>query len=181
MEKNLIFIGQVKFENGQIFCSDPCYHYDLAGYKDFAKIGTYNVYIEQQDFGKWGIRNTSLIVLHSDFEIDSKDIFLDYAKSICVDSGTMGIYDYDYFKNTHNDEQVREEWYKKNVLSWCDKKEWYITDEKGIVCTSGFGDGSYPIYPYYTTEFNFNNSIGIKIEFIEDEKEYDEESEDEII
>lgn len=71
-----------------------------------------------------------------------------YTSAIGVDSGTCGIYDYEYFKENHCELESKDDWYKKNVCNgfYDTKNQAFITDDKGVHSCSGYGDGMYHCY-----------------------------------
>jgi hypothetical protein len=123
-----------------VIISDPCY--DFAGrlntFLGGVKEGVYNCFVNVLDYGAWGKRVKEMIILHKDY--DMPEIYeWEFSDTVMVDSGTMSIGDYEYFKATRNN----DEWYNKAVCSWDSKA--YNSDGKMFISTSGVGDGEYDV------------------------------------
>lgn len=121
--------------------SDPCYSVDTWCNHDLhnVKPGMWDCYIVLDDETEL----VAYLVLCKDgygFQIPT---FCEPA-DIGVDSGTCGIYDYEYFAKYHQPNNRDEEWYEENVMSWCMKDQAFLcTEGKGFVSDTGHGDGSY--------------------------------------
>jgi hypothetical protein len=88
----------------------------------------------------------SLIAIHKDakdktFPTDDRENLKCY-----VDSGTCGIFDGEYFEETHTADDVDDDWYEKFVIPM---DNYVITDGKGAISSSGIGDGCYKVYAGY--------------------------------
>jgi hypothetical protein len=76
-----------------------------------------------------------------------------------VDSGTCGIFSAEYFEQFHNENDVNNDWYEENVIKM---DEFKITDEKGVISSSGLGDGLYSVFAEYKNGLAF----ALRIKFI---------------
>ena len=134
--------GSFEIKSGSITVSDPCYNISTFGALEAEVInGTwkYEVKIERgrvhyirawhKDAKKGIIREMSTIA------------------TICVDSASCGFFDSEYYEEKHKNGQLDEKWYNEYV---CKRKDdWINCENKGIVVTSGFGDGEYMLKVRY--------------------------------
>ena len=145
MKKSIgtISLGEISF------LSDSCYGtYSNLNTTIKTKPGEYKVYVtyceDKDDFLKGRIG--SLIAIHKDakdktFPTDDRENLKCY-----VDSGTCGIFDGEYFEETHTADDVDDDWYEKFVIPM---DNYVITDGKGAISSSGIGDGCYKVYARY--------------------------------
>lgn len=155
--------------------SDPCYGTDVwcSGVVDNVKEGTYNVDINLSDEGMWGNRVKSLTAIHSEYSGHS--IIERAPFEVGVDSGQAGIYDEDYYRQYHSEDDCNNDWYH----DICQLTDPFGTkDDKCVVSSSGFGDGGYDCFLLRDKN---NEVVGFQIVFIEDEEDedYDEYEEEE--
>lgn len=174
----------------KVVVSDPCYSLGTWCQKvlENVKPGEYNVYVKK--ISSWGERNALLAVVHKDYS--NKRIHLNWelweSVNLCVDSGQLGIFDFDTFRNDslfntpskifsdrdfHLPETSGNNWYGH----MCDRtidNERFGTYDNGVVSSSGFGDGSYPLYTAEITSTDDKQEIvGIFVEFISQSDEDD--------
>jgi hypothetical protein len=157
-------IGEIEL-NEIAMLSDPCYGY-VNNPNSTIKVvsGKYNIYVtysESKDIGYEG-RITNLIAIHQDYakrynKLPKND--KEYLSCV-VDSGTCGIFDLNYYKQNHSEDDVNDEWYAVNVIGMGD---YNITDEKGAISSSGWGDGTYDAFAEYDKE---NKAYAIRISFL---------------
>lgn len=159
--------------NSRVRVSDPCYGTGVWCSGEIANVfaGQYIPTVNMSNEGMWGYRVTSIQVVHSDFE--DKDLsFNERVKfEVGVDSGMAGIYDADYYEQYHSEKEHNSEWYSRvcvEVDPYCTK------DNKCVISSSGFGDGSYNCY---VAKNSVGQVVGILIEFITDD-DFDEEVEE---
>ena len=152
--------------------SDPCYGTDVwcSGVVDNVKEGTYNVDVEISNEGMWGERVKSLTAIHSEYSGHS--IIQKVPFEVGVDSGQCGIYDEDYYRQYHSEDDCNDDWYH-DICKLTDP--FGTKDDKCVVSSSGYGDGSYDCFLLRDKN---NEVVGFQIVFIEDE-DYDEEDYDE--
>ena len=151
-----------------------------------------------------GIRVTNLWVIHEDYpDVYPND--LDEKADIGVDSGGAGIFDFDYYNKYHpvrDDDGPGSQWYdrqfdlryyydingeeyiepklrydpetdeEKWIESGQERRDGISLDGKCVISFSGFGDGSYNLY---TASDKDGKIIGIRIEFIGDNDEDEDE------
>lgn len=159
-------IGNITL-NSKVVLSDPCFDIDMwcAAVLDSVKSGVYNCYVLQKDIPHWGQRICELCVVHSTADV-SFDQINTFSGSIGVDGGTAGIYDFDYYQQAHKDE-YNDEWHRTHVTKALfggdTYKDYYISENLGVLSTSGKGDGS---YDYFIHLNEYNQIDAIKIVFI---------------
>lgn len=107
--------GFIALDN-KVMVSDPCYGMNTwcQGVVDNVLKGNYKCTVETSDEGEWGRRVSAIKVVHEDYVKK----FLEYSKEnfeVGVDSGQAGIFDYEYYKKYHSDdneaEHVNDDWY----------------------------------------------------------------------
>lgn len=177
--------------------TDPCYIPSSLGHMAIEipiTPGEYDSYIEMSDEGSWGTRVSKLGITRNGFYQTNSRV-VGYAG---VDSGQMMIIDTDAISDWDSNDD--DEWpfgigaepetpEIKNDLSYyaaCEKtlgpEQSGILDELAVVSSSGYGDGSYPVWVY---EDSLGNVERVEIRFIEDfedednwEDDWDEEEEE---
>lgn len=65
--------------------------------------------------------------------------------SLGVDSGTIGIFDKDYYEKYHFENKIDEDWYDKNICDFTKtlRRGANITDDNGVWVNTSCGDGEY--------------------------------------
>ena len=229
--KNLIHEDRGTINLGsKVMISDPCYKLGTwcQGVLENVLPGEYHCKVAFIDEGQWGIRVSKIMVLHKNYlnktlRVEECDF------EVGVDSGTAGIYDYDYYAKYHTDKYLDDVWYgracdcSQRMVPNPDYKtfEDYMVDVylrhevdklksspdsepdefweldarleyfgnskynsefrfmfdgkpidgRGIVSSSGYGDGGYPCYISRNSE---GQIVSISVEFISpDEEEED--------
>lgn len=158
------YIGKIKLNN-TVIVSDPCYKVGVWCQGEINNVleGKYNVYISEDDG-----RIKELVVSHDSYLIiDFKDINIEQPFEVGVDSGNVGIFDYKYYYDTHEEEDILDEWYDNMQAKLFDNtssKNWLFFRKHGVITSSGYGDG---IYHCYTVEHD-NKVMAIKIVFIDE-------------
>jgi len=152
-------------------CTDPCYGIDTWCAGDVEVIpGKYNAAVWRDTIDDWGRRVHALMVWHVD-----KDRPMDGAPwektdiDGGVDSGQFGFFDKAKFQGRDADEDVYSQICDQTLTAACvGKLEW------GAVSSTGFGDGSYPVYALRDAD---GKAYALKAVYIGDDEE-DEEGED---
>lgn len=148
----------------ETFLSDPCYGYNLGGNASINTLaGEYNVFVTRSESTSRFLANriSSIMVVHKDFKNFVKMPKNDKENLYCaVDSGTCGIFDYEYYKKYHNEKDVDDDWYDNFVINRM--VDTIITDNKGAISSSGLGDGCYPVFAEYVN----NKAYAIRICFL---------------
>lgn len=158
----------------KVMVSDPCYEIGVwcQGIIENVKSGRYNCYVDDGDAGTWGGRTYRLLAVHSDYDVYNNVYCDDHLKfDVGVDSGTCGIFDFEYYKSNHNElgenNIDQDTWYDINVFEECENG-YNICDEKGVWSQSGYGDGSYNCYVQRDKD---GNVVAIEIIFIEEDED----------
>lgn len=179
MEK---FIGTFKLADGKVIVSDPCYEKGTwcQGRVDNAKSGVWNCFVKEGDDG----RIAELIALYSNVkDIDRlANEWEEKPFTIGVDSGQAGFFQescfrndatsrdyYDYF-NGEEDREEGDRWYGVCCgLTLSEARAGVL--EGGVVSSSGYGDGAYPLY---TVEEN-GKIITMRLVFIGEDEDWDKD------
>ena len=176
--------------SGVMVCSDPCYSIDpptwCQGIINNVKNGTWVANVEKSDEGDWGERIARLRVEH----INAKRTYLTTQVDMDggVDSGQFGFFDKDFYRNDEAakdlkkyefspdyDREEGDSWYRACCDLTLAKESWGVLPN-GVVSSSGFGDGSYPVFG----EKDENGEwIAFEVIFIGDEEDEDYDDEDE--
>lgn len=181
MKETMIELGTIELGN-EVYVTDPCYNTDvwcMALIKNLKK-GLYKCFGFVSDEGDWGMRNSRLTIVNADYtdKVLSYD-FLGY--NIGVDSGQAGFFDKAYYEKYHNGEYVDDNpddnaWYNRVCDITLNGDNCGTIDNKGVVSSSGYGDGCYSVYGAYNEN---NELIALQLEFIwdddEDEEDFDVE------
>lgn len=159
------FLGFIDLGN-KVMVSDPCYSIGIwcQGTIDNVVSGTYGCYISEGDTDR-GHRIKELFITKSDRSIsrDQIDTFMDF--EVGVDSGTAGIFDYDYYEKFHKDsrDDAFEAWFDKYIIK--DRPDYRITSNSGVWSRSGYGDGGYDCFAHIDEDKKVD---AIRIIFIND-------------
>lgn len=177
-----------------VMVSDPCYSEPTwcQTKLENVKAGIYNVYVEKQDEGDWGVRCGKLIAIHENYILFSKS--WEHHSNCGVDSGQLGIFDYPSYRNDaveivaptsttkYPDFQLPKEnegddWYEKMCKFTLSDESWG-TYENGVVSSSGIGDGGYDLFVMKDGD----EIVGMIVDFLPnyDEEDMEEEVENEI-
>lgn len=169
--------GTIKL-NSKVMVSDPCYGLNTwcQGIVNNVLPGEYKCYVEYSDEGMFGVRVSAIEVVHQDYERPMEFVPEDF--EVGVDSGQAGIFDYDYYITYHSDYQqrphVNDAWYDMVCDITLNKEQAGVTEDFGLVSSSGYGDGGYTCW---TARNNDGNIIAIRVEYITEDEDYDEEEE----
>jgi hypothetical protein len=167
--------------------SDPCYDNDVWCKTMLTGVlpGKFKVEVERSDEGDWGNRVARLFVKHEDYtHLNNWEDHSD----IGVDSGQAGIFCESSYRNDIIAENIitpesdfhivfdgeGEKWYEKMCKFTLSKDQSGIY-ETGVVTSSGYGDGSYPLE--VIRESN-GYIVGMMITYISPEDEVEDEDED---
>lgn len=154
----------------KVIVTDPCYDLSVPckAIIDNVVPGEYITSVETTDAGNWGERISSLLAIKKDSyrEIIQENCLEDV---IGVDSGQVGIFDYDYRikqgddLGEYNDESSV---YKRICNLTIGPEQWGELDNKVVASSSGFGDGCYDLVLFKNKEYKV---IGFKVIFIYEE------------
>lgn len=154
-------IGNIEM-GATAYLSDPCYGTNSKWNCTIEMIpGNYIAFITKSQAQWCQGRISSLYVVHADFYKTYKKRPNDNIEPLfcAVDSGTCGIFDADYFKAFHDNDGVDDNWYEKNVI---EMDKFNITDNKGVISSSGLGDGLYQVY----AEYKDGKAFALRIKYL---------------
>ena len=157
--------------------SDPCYSPDTWCQTKLNSVlpGLYNVDVQKSDEGDWGVRVSSITVIHEDYE-DTDD--WEQHSECGVDSGQCGIFCMTSYRNDemsvgittppldnpfvlpYND-KGGDMWYEKMCQFTLGKEQFGLYDT-GVVTSSGIGDGLYPM----DVMMDGDKIVGIRITYL---------------
>lgn len=140
-------LGMVEL-SGKVVVSDPCYDRDVWCMITnlSVKPGRYKVSVIRSDEKEWGVRIASIVMFHEDY-VDAKlGKWKSIEGTVGVDSGQCGIYD-DAVYPQAKDHSDNEPFYDECCNITLGKKSAGILKSgKGVVSSSGYGDGSYELF-----------------------------------
>ena len=160
-----------------VMVSDPCYTPDTWCQTKLNNVlpGLYNVDVQKSDEGDWGVRVSSITVIHKDYE-DTDD--WEQHSECGVDSGQCGIFCMTGYRNDelsvgittppldnpfvlpYND-KGGDMWYEKMCQFTLGKEQFGLYDT-GVVSSSGIGDGLYPM----DVMMDGDKIVGIRLEYL---------------
>ena len=141
--------------SGKVIISDPCYDRSVwCMATDVAvKPGKYVIYIAMKDEKEFGMRVAALMAVHTDHIQSIKKDWEPYGCCVGVDSGQCGIFDDTVYPA---DEKSGGEYDDENSfygecckLTLGDDQSGILGSGKGVVSSSGYGDGSYELLCQY--------------------------------
>lgn len=164
----------------EVMVSDPCYQPGTwcQGIIKNMKPGQYMVGGEVLDCDSWGKRIAKICIIHEAYVYQKDKLALNWEDfEVGVDSGQAGIFDLSYYMQNWVDNQTSEAWYSRV----CDETyaddgfDFNTLDDKCVVSSSGFGDGSYSCQ---TGKNENGDVVFVEIDFgIEDDELMDEDDE----
>ena len=132
----------------KVVVSDPCYDRDAWCMKTDipVKPGRYRVMILLSNEKEWGIRVSNLVLVHEERQGNPQKDWESVCTSIGVDSGQCGIFD-DAVYPRSKDHPDSEPFYDECCgLTMSKERAGILKSGKGVVTSSGFGDGSYELF-----------------------------------
>lgn len=176
--------------NGKAVISDPCYSLDSGNVIKNVWPGIYHAFQRECTAGVWGRRVSRLIAVHENFlgavrydASDKDDLETFFSGVTCeegedagVDSGQMGIYDYDYFRQNESQRDYHNpsDWYRR-VCDTTTGATGGVIDSRCAVSSSGCGDGCYRTLIF--RDKKTRKAVAFAIDF---GLEYDDEDEEDI-
>ena len=141
-----VTMGSFEVESSKMYISDPCYEYDernnsctltLPYVVNGKYIATMNVARIYHDI-------ESLTIKHEDYLHSEPSIFVG---KIGVDSGQAGFFDKKYYaENQGGDFDDLNSFYGLACYLVLSKQEGGIVHNRGVVSSSGCGDGEYEVF-----------------------------------
>jgi hypothetical protein len=131
----------------KVVVSDPCYDRDVWCMQTGVPVkpGRYKVFILLSNEKDWGVRVANLVLVHEDHQGSPQKDWESVGSCIGVDSGQCGVFDdavYPQSKDHPNFEPFYEECCN---LTLSKDMAGILANGKGVVTSSGFGDGSYEL------------------------------------
>ena len=175
----LLKFKDVEFMLGpKAYISDPCYyrHLDWEGSVS-TKSGIWQANAVHDNYGNFGTRVKSLLCWHK--QASCHDVALSCSELlpfvVPVDSGQAGIFCEDFYPvdefGSYNDDTT---FYGRCCsVTLNHKSQMGTVFEHGVCSSSGFGDGSYVVY--VERDF-FGDIIALRMEFIQEEEESNEDA-----
>jgi len=184
--------------SGVIVASDPCYEIPTwcQGVIENVKKGTWSAEVEESDEGDWGERIAVLKIEHTNAKKTYHLKQLEFVGG--VDSGQFGFFDKDFYRNdeiakdfpkydfgANYDIEEGDKWYRACCNLTLGNEGWGVLPQ-GVVSSSGYGDGSYPVlgekdesgeWVAFMVVFIDGDNEEDEEDFDEDEKEYESEDE----
>lgn len=115
------------------------------------KPGNYKAWVIQSDEGEWGNRIASLFLVHEDFATAALVDWESVNEEIGVDSGQCGIFD-DTIYPQKGDKASEERFYNECCsITLGDVPAGVLENNKGVVTSSGYGDGGYELFAISVT------------------------------
>lgn len=155
---------QITLNSGKVIVTDPCYK-PANGYNRTLKnvlTGKWNCTVRVKDCGAWGKRIASLTIRHENYP---KGKFDGYEGCASVDSGQCGFFDPDYYEKNQPDDDFDylESWYRRVCELTLNHPDWGTIEDKGVVASSGYGDGCYEIQ---SIRDRSGYIVGLRLKFI---------------
>lgn len=154
-------LGTINLENS-VYAIDPCYEPGsrYSGKIDNVKPGIWHTFRKIGYCDDWGFRIAELIIRHEDY-LEGDIEQLAEGVDVGVDSGQAGFFDAPYYEENKAKEN-EDEWYDRVSDITLGEKSAGTIDMKGVVASSGFGDGGYNLYTHEVD----GKVVGMRIEFI---------------
>ena len=134
--------------SGTVVVSDPCYDRDVWCMQTgiLIKPGRYKAMAVCSDEEELGTRVANLILVHEDYQMDSKEDWVSLCTSIGVDSGQCGIFDDSVYPQS-KDHPDRDPFYDECCnITLSRQSAGILCNGKGVVSCSGYGDGEYELF-----------------------------------
>lgn len=157
-------IGTINFGNS-VYVTDPCYEPGIwcSGKLDNIKEGVWNCF-RKVGYTDWGYRIAELIIRHEDYPEGEIEKLME-GVDVGVDSGQAGFFDAPYYEDNKSEEKD-DDWYDRVSDLTLGEHSCGTIDMKGVVASSGFGDGGYPLYVHEVD----GEVVAMRIEFISKEE-----------
>ena len=156
----------INITSGKIVVSDPCYYLEDAVIVNNVRNGVYECFITEDRHGQIA----RLIINHVSHSLYKGEPDMPYSSDACVDSGQMGIYDFEYFKSFENEarEYSDSDCMYGKVCHAIATEGFDTIDDRAAVSQSGYGDGRYEVF----VEYDGDEIVTVGVTFVEDEDEY---------
>jgi len=163
--------------SGKINITDPCYSPDTwcAIFDLDAENGIWYADVEKYDAGDWGNRCARLVATHESLKKGTYETKLEVLE-IGVDSGQAGIFDSSLYEDKHSEKLELDFdnpscFYERCCKATLGELKWGTVDGKGVVSSSGYGDGGYDVYVFKKD----GKVVAVEVIFIDPDLEDEEE------
>ena len=160
----IIKLGSLNISEDKIVVADPSYDCGDSGTVLLKKVlsGKYFASIKATNLKDCGQIVTSLKICHSDYK--NSDLNFERYGFIAVDSGQAGFFDKNYFvENQGGELGDLNSFYGLTCSITMSPKQAGTIHKKGVVSSSGFGDGCYNLF---VAKNSANKIVSAYIEFI---------------
>ena len=174
----------------EVYVTDPCYSDPTWCQLKFSNVlpGEWIATMIYDEAGGTG-RNAELHLIHKDHQ--SKDLMYDWFGDFGVDSGQAGVFDAASYRDDSAAgslgapkmdfvlpirDQDGDRWYESICKFTLGDNGWGSYD-RGVVSSSGWGDGMYPVYGAEVDE----KIVALHLVFIDQTAEQEEDEEDELV
>ena len=182
---------EFEITSGKIICSDPCYNTDVhcMGIVENVVNGTWVASVDKRDMGDWGERIAVLWIANKEQMAKNPKIAWEVLAEEPmnfiggVDSGQFGFFDFGDYRNDESakdlkkyefgadfDREDGDQWYRACSDLTLGDESWGVLP-KGVVSSSGFGDGSYDVFGYKDA---YDKYVAFAVVFIEESGDEDE-------
>lgn len=134
----------------EVYLTDPCYDTTTWCQQllENVKEGNWLVDYEYNEYEDGMEQEVILSLAHEDYGLAIFNDFYDEIKSsevLGVDSGTIGVFDKEYYNKYHYENSIDDNWYDKNICDFTNtlRRGANITDNKGVWVNTSYGDGSF--------------------------------------
>jgi hypothetical protein len=186
--------NEFEIVSGKMVISDPCYTIPTwcQGVVERVKNGTWVADVEKVE--SWGERVSVLFTLNKEALRENpiledtlrngwgKQLNFDFG----VDSGQLGFFDFEHYRNDNSAKDLAKYdfggdfdidggdiWYRAVCNITLASEQWGVLPF-GVVSSSGYGDGSYPVFGVVN---EYDEYVGFMVVFIGDEDDEDDEEE----
>jgi len=180
--------NEFEIVSGKMVISDPCYTIPTwcQGVVERVKNGTWVADVEKVE--SWGERVSVLFALNKE-ALRENPILQDTLRNgwgkqlnfdFGVDSGQLGFFDFEHYRNDNSaknlakcdfgddfDIDAGDIWYRAVCNITLASEQWGVLPF-GVVSSSGYGDGSYPVFGVVN---EYDEYVGFMVVFIGDEEE----------
>ena len=151
---SIIRTGNIELSD-KVVVSDPCYDRSVWCMETDIAVnpGTYATYIFKKDEKRFGVRVAAIIAVHMDYTESINKDWEPYDCCVGVDSGQCGIFDdavYPANEESGGNYDDEESFYGECCkLTLSNDQGGILKSHKGVVSSSGYGDGSYKLLCQY--------------------------------
>jgi hypothetical protein len=151
---SIIYTGFIEL-SGKVVVSDPVYDRSVwcMATDITVKPGTYLTYIVKKHDQKFGFKAAEIVAIHTDWVESEKEAWEPYDCCIGVDSGQCGIFDDSIYPAngiSRGEFEDEDSFYGECCkLTLSDNQCGVLKSLKGVISSSGYGDGSYKLFCQY--------------------------------